>query len=164
MKICYAGFDYLGLNNLGLNNLGDQIQSIAAERFLPEINLRVNRDTLASTHCNSKHLLIMNGWFTHQPEHCLPISSSILPVFWGFHVSDWNHSWKHFLSEDILAFFKKHEPIGYRDSFTAEKLKAAGIEAFYSRCLTLTLPERKKKPEDGAIMIVDDPRLFRLSS
>ncbi|MFO7825474.1 MAG: polysaccharide pyruvyl transferase family protein [Cyclobacterium sp.] len=155
MKIRYAGFDYRGLNNLG-----DQVQSIAAERFLPEINMRLNRDTLASAHCNPNHLLIMNGWYSHQPEHCLPISNSILPVFWGFHISDWNDSWRHFLSEENLAFFKKHEPIGCRDSYTAEKLKAAGIEAFYSRCLTLTLPERKKKPEDGAIMIVDVPFLL----
>jgi hypothetical protein len=76
MKIRYTGFSYRGLNNLG-----DQIQSIGTERFLPEINMRLNRDTLASEHCNPIHLLIMNGWFSHQPEHCLPISNSILTVF-----------------------------------------------------------------------------------
>jgi hypothetical protein len=41
-KYCFAGLKYSGLNNLG-----DNIQSIAVERLLPNIEQRFNRDTLA---------------------------------------------------------------------------------------------------------------------
>lgn len=156
MKVRYVGFEYQGLNNLG-----DHIQPIAAERILPGIDQRFNRDSLAGAKCTSKHLLIMNGWFSHHPENCLPTNNNILPVFWGFHISDRNNSWQYFLSEDNLEFFKKHQPIGCRDTFTAEKLKAADIQSFYSRCLTLTLPEREKKPDDG-VYIIDKYTINRI--
>lgn len=93
MEIKYAGFNYNGLNNLG-----DQIQSIAAEKFIPKISKRFNRDSLSKVLSNDKHLIIMNGWFTHQPQRCFPPSDSIFPIFWGFHISNWNDSWDHFLS------------------------------------------------------------------
>jgi hypothetical protein len=133
MDMKFAGLEYQGLNNLG-----DQIQSIAAERFFPKIDIRFNRDSLSAANSSSKHLLIMNGWFSHDPENCLPTNESILPVFWGFHISDWNNSWQYFLSDKCLAYFKRFEPIGCRDMFTADKLAEAGIKTFYSRCLTLT--------------------------
>lgn len=152
MKIRHAGFEYQGLNNLG-----DQIQSIAAERFLPKIDIRFNRDSLSAANIPSKHLLIMNGWFSHDPENCLPTNGNILPVFWGFHISDWNNSWQYFLSDKCLAFFKRFEPIGCRDMFTANKLAQAGINTFYSRCLTLTFPKRDKIPVDGLDIVVDVP-------
>jgi len=81
MKIHFAGFEYHGLNNLG-----DQIQSIAAERFLAKIDKRFNRDSLSTAKSSSMHLLIMNGWFSHDPKNCLPTNENILPVFWGFHI------------------------------------------------------------------------------
>jgi hypothetical protein len=133
MKIHFAGLEYQGLNNLG-----DQIQSIAAERFLPNIDKRFNRDSFSTPNFSTKHLLKTNGWFSNDPENCLPTYESILPVFWGFHISDWNNSWQYFLSDKCLAYFKRFEPIGCRDMFTADKLAEVGIKTFYSRCLTLT--------------------------
>lgn len=99
----------------------------------------------------------MNGLFTHQPKKCFPPSDSIFPVFWGFHISDWNDSWDHFLSPDSLEYLKQHEPIGCRDLYTTNRLRNAGINTFYSKCLTLIFPRRKKTPLNGWNIVVDVP-------
>ena len=146
----YAGFKYLDLNNLG-----DQIQSIAVENLIPPIHIRVNRDTIAIEKLVDRHILIMNGWFTHNPKQCFPPNEMIYPVFWGFHVTNWNNSWDHFLSPRIIKYFKKYEPIGCRDRYTAEMLENVGIYSFYSKCLSLTFPKRSKKIVNGWNIIVD---------
>ena len=148
----YGGFKYLGLNNLG-----DQIQSIAAERFLPCVNRRFNRDTLSLVSLEETYLLIMNGWFTHNPIKCFPPTNMIYPIFWGFHITNWNKSWNYFLSQKNLNVFKKHEPIGCRDQFTQKKLENAGIDSFYSKCLTITFAKRREIPKSGFNVIVDIP-------
>lgn len=89
--LLFAGFEYRGLNNLG-----DNIQSIAIERLLPAVKIRFNRDTLAQVDPDFPLKIIMNGWFSHFPETCLPLSKRLHPVFWGFHITDWNNGWKYF--------------------------------------------------------------------
>lgn len=149
----YGGFQYDGLDNLG-----DYIQSISSEMYLPRVDKRFNRDALING-STDRYLIIMNGWFSHKP-HLFPPSDSILPVFWGFHVTNWNNSWEYFLSDRCVNYLKTHEPIGCRDMYTMEKLRAAGIRAFYSKCLTLTFPKRKREPVDGWNILVDVPVLL----
>lgn len=50
MEMKFGGFRYNRLNNLG-----DQIQSIATENFLPELNRRFTRDTLSKVSSKSKY-------------------------------------------------------------------------------------------------------------
>jgi hypothetical protein len=38
-----------------------------------------------------------------------------------------------------LKIFKKYEPIGCRDEKTVVKLKALGVKAYFSGCLTTTI-------------------------
>tara|TARA_R110002020_G_scaffold403682_1_gene613793 strand:+ start:438 stop:1310 length:873 start_codon:yes stop_codon:yes gene_type:complete len=152
MRILYGGLKYDGLNNLG-----DQIQSIAAERFLPNIDKRFNRDELANYYESKTYALIMNGWFTHNPSSCFPPNKNFLPIYWGFHITDWNDSWDHFLSEGSLNHLKLNGPIGCRDNYTAERLKSNGVEAFNSKCLTLTFPKRCSHPSNNWNIIVDVP-------
>lgn len=154
MRVKYGGFTYDKLSNLG-----DQIQSIAAERFLPSVDKRFNRDTLGKIKVENDqtYLMIMNGWFTHQPKNCFPLPKFIYPVFWGFHITNWNNTWEHILSLDCIEYFKSHEPIGCRDRFTQSQLKNAGINSFYSHCLSLTFSERERTPKNGWNIVVDVP-------
>lgn len=50
-------------------NVGDEIQSIAARRFLPQVDYYVNRDELKDFHPDTDEevKLIMNGWYSHKP-------------------------------------------------------------------------------------------------
>ncbi|WP_047414413.1 polysaccharide pyruvyl transferase family protein [Cellulophaga sp. Hel_I_12] len=134
-------------------NVGDNIQSLAAKQFLPQVDAYVNRERLAEYE-GEELQLIMNGWFTHNIHNWVP-SDNIDPIFVSFHMN--NTAAPFMLSEKGIAYLKKHEPIGCRDQFTADTLSAKGIEAYFSGCLTLTLDSYKVDDSErgDAIYIVD---------
>jgi len=136
-------------------NLGDEIQSLAALQFLPGIDAKFDRNNLSTAKADATHLLIMNGWFSQTPEKSFPPSDSILPIFVSFHIADTKESINHFLSPLSINYFKKHEPIGCRDKRTMEMLQSKGVEAFYTKCLTMTFERRQKSPENGKVFLVD---------
>jgi hypothetical protein len=45
-----------------------------------------------------------------------------------------------------LEFLKSHEPVGARDLWTRDLLQAAGVDAYFSGCMTLTLGRRANRP------------------
>jgi len=62
------------------------------------------------------------------------------------------------LSEKGINFLKKNQPVGCRDHFTVEQLKAKGIEAYFSGCMTLTLDSYKvDDSERGDDIYIVDP-------
>ncbi len=134
-------------------NVGDNIQSLAAKQFLPKVDMLLNREKLAE-YKGEKTRLIMNGWFTHNIHNWIP-SEDISPVFVSFHMN--NTAAPAMLSDKGIAYLKKHEPIGCRDQFTADTLKAKGIDAYFTGCLTLTLDSYKvdDSERDENIYIVD---------
>ncbi len=146
----FAGFEYHGLNNLG-----DNIQSIAVERLLPNVVQRFDRDTLAYANPEKPLSIVMNGWFSHRPSTCLPSSQYLHPIFWGFHITNYNNCWDYFSKKEIISYLKRYEPIGCRDPYTAERLSALGVNTFVSYCMTLTFPHREKEPVNGKILLVD---------
>jgi hypothetical protein len=134
-------------------NVGDNIQSLAAKQFLPKVDILLNREKLAD-YKGEKVKLIMNGWFTHNIHNWIP-SEDISPIFVSFHIN--NTAAPAMLSEKGIAYLKKHEPIGCRDQFTVDTLKAKGIEAYFTGCLTLTLDSYKvdDSQRDDKVYIVD---------
>ena len=134
-------------------NVGDNIQSLAAKQFLPQVDTLLNREKLAE-YKGEKTKLIMNGWFTHNIHNWMP-SDDIEPIFVSFHMN--NTAAPFMLSEKGIAYLKKHQPIGCRDQFTADTLNAKGIDAHFTGCLTLTLDSYKvdDSERDDAIYIVD---------
>lgn len=148
----YEGFGFdaeLARQGFYTTNLGDNIQSVAIRRLLKNIGLSdeqivsVNRDTL-TTYRGDPVLLIMNGCFW---QRHFPLPSKVHPVFIGFQTD----------IETIRAnkaFFLDHQPIGCRDEATYKAFRRLGVQAFVTGCLTLTLPEREKEPENGNVFIV----------
>ncbi len=135
-------------------NVGDNIQSLAAKQFLPKVDTFLNRERLGD-YKGEPITLIMNGWFTHNTHHWVP-SENINPVFVSFHMN--NTAAPAMLSEKGIAYLKKHQPIGCRDQFTADTLKAKGIDAFFTGCLTLTLDSYKvDDSERGEDIYIVDP-------
>lgn len=125
--------------NKNFFNVGDNIQSLAAKQFLPKVDTLINREHLAD-YKGDEMKVIMNGWFTHNYNNWLP-SENIRPLFVSFHVN--NTAAPYMLTEKAVAYLKSFEPIGCRDEFTVETLKAKGINAYFSGCLTLTLDSYK---------------------
>jgi len=122
----------------GLVNIGDYIQSLAACQFTGNnIDYYINRERLDEFKEDDVKM-IMNGWFTHEPNHWPP-SILIQPLFVAFHIN--STAKDKLLTEEGIQYFKKHEPIGCRDNDTVELLSKRGIDAYFSGCLTLTLSE-----------------------
>ncbi|WP_108804103.1 MULTISPECIES: polysaccharide pyruvyl transferase family protein [unclassified Aquimarina] len=140
--------------NKNFFNVGDNIQSLAAKQFLPKVDTLLNRERLGE-YKGDPIKLIMNGWFTHNIHNWVP-SEDIDPVFVSFHMN--NTAAPAMLSEKGIAYLKKHEPIGCRDQFTADTLKAKGIDAHFTGCLTLTLDSYKvDDSERGDDIYIVDP-------
>ncbi|WP_299216920.1 polysaccharide pyruvyl transferase family protein [uncultured Aquimarina sp.] len=135
-------------------NVGDNVQSLAAKQFLPKVDTYLNREQLGD-YKGDPIKLIMNGWFTHNTHHWVP-SEDIVPLFVSFHMN--NTAAPAMLSEKGIAYLKKHQPIGCRDQFTADTLKAKGIDAHFTGCLTLTLDSYKvDDSERGNDIYIVDP-------
>lgn len=130
------------------NNIGDEIQTIAQLGFIPQgRKLSVaNRDHLNSFAGKSSYL-IANGWYLHNTKNWPP-SNRLKPIFVSFHLAD---SWK----PDVhsVNYLRQHAPIGCRDLTTANRLKALGVDAHFSGCLTLTI-ENPYPPESRTDQIV----------
>lgn len=116
-------------------NVGDYVQSLAARQHLPRVDHLLNRERLAD-YRGERTKLILNGWFTHEPATWCP-SPSIDPLLVSFHLNSMAE--RELLSGANLEFFRRHAPVGCRDRDSVRRFKAAGIEAFFTGCLTLTL-------------------------
>ena len=135
-------------------NVGDNIQSLAAKQFLPQVDIFINREKLAE-YKGEKVKLIMNGWFTHNVHNWIP-SDDIIPLFVSFHMN--NTAASHMLTKEGVEYLKKHAPIGCRDQYTADILNEKGIDAYFSGCLTTTLDSYKvNDSERGDDIYIVDP-------
>jgi hypothetical protein len=143
------------------HNLGDEIQSIAARRFLPRVDRLVDRDAL-DRDPGEDVSLILNGWFMQRPRHWPP-HPRYRPLITSFHLSaersrrmPWRLSpAERLLRPDGLAFLKRHGPVGARDPATLMMLRASGVDSYHSGCLTLTLERDEMLPRDGGIVACD---------
>lgn len=137
-------------------NIGDEIQSIAARRFLPQVDYFINRDEVGnwSPPRRGKVLpnrvrLIANSWYMSEPFAWPIQNSSIDPLFISVHVEAEIPKVKEvFSSSESVEYLKRYQPIGSRDTSTKKFLQGLGIETYFAGCLTLTLqrdPHIKKE-------------------
>lgn len=116
-------------------NVGDYVQSLAARQYLPRVDHLLNRERLAA-YRGEPTALILNGWFTNEPRGWCP-APAIDPLFVSFHLNSMAE--KALLSGANLEYFRRHAPIGCRDRDSVRRFQAAGVDAFFTGCLTLTL-------------------------
>lgn len=128
-------------------NIGDDIQTYAASLLVnqPELCDRERLDELAK-----KTRLLCNGWFMESAKHWPP-SKVVEPLFVSFHISGKNK--KSMTSPEAIEYYKLHEPIGCRDYDTLNLLKSYGVDAYFSGCLTLTLPKYEGEKSDEILFV-----------
>ena len=136
-------------------NIGDAVQSLAALRFLPRVDRLVERERLGAIASAGPIKVIMNGWWMKCPEHWPP-PPNVIPLFVSFHVTT-GPARAAMVTDESLAYLRRHEPIGCRDLDTTSFLRAAGIDAYFSGCLTMTLPPRPRLRKDGGEVLFVDP-------
>lgn len=132
-------------------NLGDDVQTLAAINFLEKKNLKaevfVNREELIN-YDGPDINLIMNGWFMHDINK-FPPSEKITPIFISFHCANLD------LITNNLGYFKKHQPIGCRDTATVQLFQKCGIEAYFTGCLTLYFNKHLIKTQNKYIVDIN---------
>ncbi len=145
-KICVL--EYTGKHFERSFNLGDDIQTLAVSRLLPRVDGYVCREAL--NQIKEPCTVPLNGFFMNTENW--PPSPMVKPIFFSFHMTP--ETEKVVCSDSGIAYLKRWQPIGCRDKGTMEILARYGVEAYYSRCVTLTLPRRKDVPKDGQVFIV----------
>lgn len=158
MQMKNALLKYQSYDNLF--NIGDYIQSLAAEQFLPSVDLFLNRESLNKYYGENVRLII-NGWFLHEVENWPP-SANINPKFISFHLN--SKAYEILEKEKIIDYFKAHEPIGCRDLETVRLFENHGITAYFSACLTLTLGEKYKNNHKKESLYFVDPYVYKNKS
>ena len=144
------------------NNLGDEIQSLAVERFLKDPPTLIDRDSL-STYIPSdliKRKIVLNGWFSGAPENWPP-SEFLDPLIVAMHIS-WSAAYHSglragdvMLAEPFAQYLRHYGPVGARDLSTVRFLRRANIECYFSGCATLTLP-RSTEERDEQLLVLND--------
>ena len=149
-------------------NLGDDIQSYACIRYLPQIDYYVERERMNEFASDNGEMVntIVSGWYIHDIT-ALPPSPFINPLFVSIHMTD--HLFgtcPEYLSGYLLEYLKKYEPIGCRDYVVSDYLTNNNIENYWSACLTLTIPKFSGVKKENYICAVDltDEELKKLKS
>lgn len=147
-------------------NIGDDIQCYAAARLLGRVDVVLDREHLDDIDSQEPVAVVMNGWFLHRKWNWPP-ANCLRPHFVAFHYAEYRMAQyygeyvkKDFLSGPGLEYLKAWGPIGCRDLNTVQMLKDMGVEAYFSGCMTLTLPQMPKaQPAKPYVCFVDvDPK------
>ncbi len=127
-------------------NIGDDIQSLALERLLPRVDLRLDRDDMSPARdWGDDERLIVNGWFAPGMHRVWPPPGRARCLYIGFHAT-----------EPEIVPAGAALPIGCRDPWTLRLCERRGVEGWISWCTTLSLV-RPDVPPDGSILLVDVP-------
>lgn len=138
-------------------NIGDDIQSYAAIRYLPQIDYYIEREELNEFVPKKNELVtvIMNGWYNHS-KYSFPPSPFIHPLFVSIHFTDELKDEKPvYFNQYFLDYLRKYEPIGVRDALIKPYLDEANIESQFSGCLTLTIEKFKDVKKKDVVCVVD---------
>jgi hypothetical protein len=150
----------LNKNNL---NIGDDIQAYATAQFYPKVDYFIDRENMLNfrTDDGEPVAVIMNAWYMWKKWNWPP-SKYIYPLFVGFHYADHQLAKQpgspfkyEFLTGEGGAYLNAWGPVGTRDHFTEKNLKENGVDAYFSGCITLTLPKQKIEDRGRYICVVD---------
>lgn len=158
----YTDAEY-GLFVVKCMNVGDDIQTLAARRFIPRVDHYIDRDRLdlvknIKTEHDKKLKIIMNGWYLGGYQHWPPENVALAPLMTSIHLNPLEGDGAvidSFKSSESIEFLKKFSPIGARDKTTLKILKDSGIDSYFSACMTLTLIPDKNVSRKNFILAVN---------
>ena len=150
----------------GLGDLATQLQ----QRVQPNLRLpgptgsvhlvAVDRDFSSAGHVPEGTWMVAFGWHMHplyDLRYDFPYHTNLRPLFISFHVNRLE-----MLSDEAMAYLRRYGPVGCRDWNTVYLLLSAGIDAFFTGCLTTTVdalfPSREAAYDGkGAVGVIDLP-------
>jgi lipopolysaccharide biosynthesis glycosyltransferase len=150
----------------GLGELATELQGrVRSDLRLPEIKgavhlVAVDREFSTVVDVPLGTWLFAFGWHMHplyDLRYDFPYHPNIRPLFISFHVNRLD-----MLTDEALDYLRLHGPIGCRDWTTVFLLLGAGVEAFFSGCVSTTVdalfPTRDEAYSGGgAVGVIDQP-------
>lgn len=138
-------------------NLGDDIWAYAQSLFYPQIDYLIDNTTVYKfkSKDNEKVASIFSAFIEpYNNEYSFFPPSNIIPFFIG---SYFRPTMFEFLDTlPMQSYLSKYSPIGCRTRELAELFEEKGIAAYFSGCISLTLPNMNKKKQNY-ICLVDVP-------
>ena len=138
-------------------NIGDDIQSIAAMRYLPRIDEYIHRDRVDVFKSDKKVKTIMNAAWMLEPKH-MPPSEDIDPLLISMHLKMVTRK---AMTPKLKQYLINHAPVGCRDTDTMEYLNSLGIPAYFSGCFTLKIRKNPEIKRQNYILTVDMPKYIQ---
>ena len=154
--------------SVSTENLGDHIQILSGLELLARFGLsaetHLDRDfelrSAPGLDTGRSHPILLNGWFKRDSAEWPP-HPRLEPIFVGFHIRLFQS--QSLLSDESLAYYRAHQPIGCRDWHTTQLLTANGVEAYESHCLSMTFPRRVPAASQREVFVVSrDDRLSQV--
>ena len=159
------------LLNKNNRNIGDDIQAFAISQFYPHMDYFIDREHINEFQSDEGEpvAVLMNAWYMWAKWNWPP-SKYIVPKMIGFHYADHQLAKQpgspikyEFLTGVGGQYLKDNGPVGCRDYFTCEQLKSIGIDAYFSGCITMTLPKMPETEDKGTyICLVDLEKRVRV--
>lgn len=141
-------------------NIGDEIQSIAARQFVPQVDTWLDRDQIGTetSRLDTPTKVILNAWWLHGDDWP-PRGDMLEPLLISMFL-DHHHpaARRAFLSPASLDFLRAHGPVGARDQATLAFLEEQSVPAYFSGCLTLTLQRDPDVRRQDFVVAVDLPQ------
>lgn len=143
----------MGVFTFATRNLGDEMQSFAVLSHVDRVQTFVDRDALPEHQSDADTACVFNSWFMQGDDFRRP-SSRIKPVWHGFAAGR-----PQITAGDWLSYLREQPRVGCRDRFTTRVLTEAGVDAYWSGCLTLFLGQALNvmPRERRGIIFVDVP-------
>lgn len=147
MKYAVLSYEHkkLRLDGNDKQNIGDWIQTIAAEMLFTEFGfkdyIRISRNRLDAFQDDEDVTLLCNGWnsfsqFSFYKGAAIPLPKNITPCFFSFNMDGF------YIPTEAKDYLSLGGPVGCRDIGTKERLKANGIDAYLTGCITSLMPRR----------------------
>ena len=148
------GDTQLGVFAFATRNLGDEMQSFAVLSHVDRVQTFVDRDALPGFRADAHTACVFNSWFMQGDDFRRP-SAHIEPVWHGFAAGR-----PQVTSGEWLSYLREQPRVGCRDLYTTRLLSDAGVNAYWSGCLTLFLGEALNVPatDRRGVIFVDVPR------
>lgn len=132
-------------------NIGDDIQTYAAAKLLPQVDYAIDRESINTFQSknNEPVAVIMNAWWMWKKWNWPP-ADCIIPKLVSIHVNNYGIERKSSPIENEWIcgcgreYMEAYGPVGCRDQSTLDFFEKQGIDAYFSGCLTLTLPKQKQ--------------------
>lgn len=138
-------------------NIGDNAQSYAIDHLYKKLGIPkediIDLNYTGLKNYDGEYVIVpmAQAITNYKRFDIFPISRKVIPYYISTAMNEPE-------CEDILPELRMYQPIGCRDEETMELLRAKGVQAYLSGCVTLTLPRRKESTKQTKIYLVDVPQ------